>query len=170
MKKNIVFISFILLAFSLEAQLPVWSFYHSHRRDEGVMKFTVPGFLIKATTWFVDEKDTKLLLKKMGTVRVLVAEGKCNAFSNKESKRLIRRLHRNNFEDLIAIKDNENRVNIMVKERRGKIRRYLLFANDEEDSIMISGRCKLNVDDFLKMVKENTSKVKTKIKIDTKKT
>jgi hypothetical protein len=170
MKKNIVFISFILLAFSLQAQLPIWSFYHSHSRGDGVTKFTIPGLLIKTGALFIPEKEGRSLVKKLGTIRILVAEGQYNAFGTGESKRLVKRLHRNNFEDLIAIKDGDERVNIMVKERRGKIRRYLLFVNDKDDSVLISGRCKLGMDDFLKMVKENTPKVKAKIKIDTKKT
>jgi Domain of unknown function (DUF4252) len=175
MKKYILYSLFATFSLVAKAQLPVWAFYHSQLRGNGVVKFAVPGLVIKSASLFLDKEDQEIkhLLRKLGTVRVVIAEGKQNAFCDARSKRLIRRLYRHHYEDLLAVKDGSERVNIMVKERRGKIRRYLLFVNSEYDSVMISGKCNLSPEDFLQLTKDKNfrSKIKsgkTKVNISLK--
>ena len=149
MKKIQLILVFLACTMFAQAQFPVWCFYHQQKRGEGVTKFMVPGFLFKIGGNLVEDKNIAHLVKKMGTIRLIAAEGKENAFDNEEAQRFVKKLHRWNYEDLVSIKDGKERVHIMVRERHGKIRRYLMFVNSDTDAVMISGKCKLSVEDFM---------------------
>jgi hypothetical protein len=163
MKKIQLSIVFLVCVLFLQAQLPVWCFYHQQARGEGVTKIMVPGLVFKISSNFIGDKNMAHLVRKMGTVRIVAAEGKGNTFSPVESKRFINKVHRYNYEDLIAIKDGRERVHIMIKERKGKIRRYLIFIDSEDDSVMISGKCKLSVTDFMALADTKKGEWREKI-------
>ena len=169
MKKIQLILVFLACTISAQAQFPVWCFYHQQKRGEGVTKFMVPGFLFKIGGNLVEDKNIAHLVKKMGTIRLIAAEGKENAFDNEEAQRFVKKLHRWNYEDLVSIKDGKERVHIMVKERRGKIRRYMIFVNSDTDAVMISGKCKLSVEDFMTIAnaekKEWKEKKQMKVKV-----
>ena len=167
MKKIQLLTAFLVCALLAQAQLPAWRFYHRQARGSGITKIMVPGLAFKIGSQFVEDKNVAHLVKKLGTVRIVVAEGKEKAFGTVESKRFIDKMRQYNYEDLVAIKDAKERVHIMVKERRGKIRRYLIFVDSEDDSVMISGKCKLSVADF--MVLADTKKGEWREKISRKK-
>ena len=164
MKKIQLIIALLACSLFAQAQFPVWCFYHQQVRGEGVTKLMIPGLAFKIGGKFIDDKNVAHLVKKMGTIRIVAAEGKENAFDNDSARRFVKKLHHWNYEDLLSVKDGNERVHIMIKERRGKIRRYLMFVNSDDDSVMISGKCKLSLDDFMSLANAQKKEWKSKKK------
>jgi Domain of unknown function (DUF4252) len=168
MKSNLFIISalFCIYANIMQAQSPaVWAFYHNTPRAETSFKATVPGIAVKLGALFIKEKETRRLVNKVGKVRLFVMdEQPTEAVSHREVTTLVKRLKRDGFEDFLSVKDDASNVHFMIREKRGKIRGLVMLVKDDKDFVMISAKCRLRLEDVVKLIKEHGDDITTQAK------
>lgn len=136
----------------------VSSFYHEHKRKEGVQNMTIPGWLIYAGTGiahdFVDDEDTKMMLrlaKKVKRLQFMVAE-EHSPISQTDIRAFVENARADHFEDLILVRDKSTTVNVMVREKRDKLRHLIFLVNDDSDFVFLNMRTNIKMKDIAKIV------------------
>lgn len=153
------------------AQSPaLWAFYHATPRSETSMKFTIPGFLPKVSSLFIKEKETRRLVRKLGKVRLFIIDEGKTIISKEETNRLVKRLHNNGFYDFLSVKDKEDNVHFMLKEKRDKVRGVIMLVKSADDFVLISAKCRLSIDQIAQFINEHSDEILDKAKSKKKNT
>ena len=166
MKTNILnIVIFILCSQFAEAQsLSIWSFYHTQSRSATTHKFMIPGLLIKSSSLFVDDSDAKFFLKKLGKIRVIIKEKGEDLLENSCYNRFVRKLKRDRFEDFLAVREKDSKVNIMVRTRGERIKGFVFLVKDEAEFVMFSAKCNFSMSDFSKFIENHQTEILSKSK------
>lgn len=141
-------------------------FYHKHKRGKDVTNFTVPGWLIWFGTGLAnefvkkpDEKAALRIAKEIKQIRLLVAEDQ-QVIPEAEVTQLISNLKKDNFEDLIYVKDGETQFSMMIREKNKRIKNLFILVNDKGDLVMISLKANLHYNEINRLVKSFGKKLK----------
>ena len=168
MKKNIT----LTLVLALLASL---SFAGSKSSGEGndgdntKLSLYIPGFLVKAGSWFVNEEkdpEAKTALTKMRSISICVREGNAydEYYSVKYEKKM-NKLNRQNFDPLLTVYDDGEKVSVQLKQnKKGKIRQVVIITDDgESEYVFLRVRCNVSLDDIQKWIgsKEKLNEVVT---------
>lgn len=158
MKNLIIIFTILIIPICANSQSSINHFYKKHKRSENVVKFTVPGWLVNIASSIVasttdDEQEKKAikLAKKIKKLKLLVMENE-NTVKKQDYKNLIIDLKDNSFEDLLVVNSEGTKVNMLIREKKGKIKNFLLLVNDEEEFVMISIKSKLKIEDLQQLI------------------
>lgn len=145
----------ITLAFTLLAQ---FTFAGGNKEKENTgdntkLSLYIPGFLVKAAAGFIDEKDyeTKCALNKLRSISITVREG--NAYKEYLAKRYekkVKKLERQHFENLVSVRDDEDKVSIQLRQnKKDKIRQVAIITDDgSSEFVFLRVRCNVTPDDL----------------------
>lgn len=146
---------FLLPLFANAQTVSINEFYRKYKHaDEEKVAVSLPGWLVKlglgiAKTQVEDQEDKDVIsaLKKVGKIRVLTFEN-ANPIQDKDLDRLMRGVRRERFEDLIMVREEATKVNIMMREKREKVRNLLILVNEEDTFTMLSLKTKIKYDEI----------------------
>lgn len=164
MKNILLIISlFALPGLCLSQNRAINKFYRQHKHDAGVTKAKLPGWVVrvggkiaKVSSDSKEEKNALNLTRKFGKVKFMYSE-EGTKISPKAVENLRQGLLRQNFDDLILIKDANMNLQIMVEDVDDKVRSILMFYNDGEDGEMffLSARTNISYKDLKQLIEEN---------------
>ncbi len=161
----------IFLPFSMMGQRSTKKFYHKYKKSANTINFAIPGFVMGLGASIARkhvEKEDRLafeLTKSIKSARFMVME-ETNLVSQKDYTELIAGLKkRDKMEDLISIRADGAKVNIMVREKRKHISNLLILVSEEDTFVMVSLKTRLRYKDLNKFLKE-IMKSDEKIKVD----
>lgn len=124
-----------------------------NRGESTRLSLYIPGFLVKAAAGFMDEKDreTKDALKNLRSISITVREG--NAYKEYFAKRYekkMEKLERQHFENLVSVRDADEKVSIQLRvNRKDKIRQVAIIADDgNSEFVFLRVRCNVTQDDL----------------------
>lgn len=130
------------------------AFYAKYRHQPNTISMSLPGWLIRfGLSTSGEQKETKEirpLMQGLNNMRVLVMEEKNHA-SPKDVNALVAHARSHQFNDLIAIKEADTKVNILLKTKKtkkGEIIRHLLILVSEADELVLvtfNGRWKKEI-------------------------
>lgn len=139
--------SFLLIFNALKAQDR--GMYWKYKDYDGAVAVTMPRWAVGLGSLFIDKKDDRKLLRKVHKVRVLFFEEN-SPITSRDMNKFMRKARHRNLEELITVKDGATRVNIMAKERRGIIRKVVVFFASDEGSGLVSMKGRFNLKDLNK--------------------
>ena len=179
--KTLFFVVLLLAPAILMSQNPnrqINKIYRSVERGEDVVKIGIPGFLARSAfniariiekqnhkkeaqeTGYYDDsndlnmKELKPFVKAMRGVKILVVENE-QEVPTQQVKKSLKKLQGNKIvENLIKVKSDGSDVNIMIAEKRGKIRNLILLVSEEDELIMLNIKMKMSnqkLNDLIKM-------------------
>lgn len=185
--KTLFFVVLLLAPAILMSQNPnreINKIYRSVERGEDVVKLSIPGFLARSAfnvarivekqnnkkeareAGYYDDsedltmKELKPFVKAMRGVKILVVENE-NEVPTKQVKKSLKKLRSNQIvENLIQVKSDGSDVNIMVAEKRGKIRNLILLVSEDEELIMLNIKMKMSnekLNDLIKMFQKKNA-------------
>lgn len=123
------------------------------------MNFTVPGWLV----WFgsgianeiVKDEDIKVglrLARKVKKLRFMIAE-EHNPITQSEINSFVRQLKQNNgFEDLVYVREENTNVNILVRDKKEKIRDIVILVSEDDEFIYFNMKSKIKYKDIAEVV------------------
>lgn len=167
MKNILLLLSLIILpglAFSQNKALN--KFYRQHKRGADIQNIKVPGWLVrfggKIARKKVEKEEDKMaidLLQNFGPVRFMYSEDG-SQIPEKNIQKLREALLRDNFEDLIMIRDGEMNLQIMVEEQDNVIRNLFMLYNDNEEGemVFISAKANMKLEDLGKLINKAMEK------------
>ena len=178
--KTLFFVVLLLAPAILMSQNPnkeINKIYRSVERGEDVVKIGIPGFLARSAfniarviekqnnkkeareTGYYDDsedltmKELKPFVKAIKGVKILVVENE-NEIPMKQVKKSLKKLKSNQIvENLVQVKSDGSDVNIMVAEKRGKIKNLIIMVTEDEELIMLNLKMKMKTDKLNDLIK-----------------
>ena len=174
MKNLLLFI--LIFAFSFPAQSQqikgVKSFYKKYKKTEGSVNFVFPGFLVWLGTGIANEmvKEPEIkaglkLAKRFKTMRLLVMED-VSAVSDDDFNQLVYSVKKNDFEDMITVREKSAKIHIMAKGKNDKLKSLLVLVKEEDSFVMMNMKTNIRAKDLNKFINEimKSEKVRKKFK------
>jgi hypothetical protein len=150
---QVLIISIILSTGTVAQNAKLNAFYAKYKHRPNTTSMTLPGWLIKIGIAVSEEdqewKEYKPLMRGLHSMKVLVMEEK-NYASTKEVKALVNHAREHQFQDLIAVKDGKERINILLREKpkskKGIIKNVMILVCEEDELVLVTfnGRWKKN--------------------------
>jgi len=154
----IVIILFLGINQAAAQNVPISNFYEKYKHGKNTTKISLPGWIVKFGAWIgrkaADDEETKealKLAKRIRFFRMLQIEDN-NPVSNKDVKRLTRKLEKRKFEPWVFIREGSMRTQIMIKEKNGMIKNFFLLVQEDDSFTMVSLKLKLHVNDIKQLI------------------
>lgn len=130
-------------------------------RDCEKHDLSIPGWLIRFGTNFVDEDDLdgvdiRFLGKKISHLRIVTVEDKKQVDASDIST-FFKDIRNEGFEDLMMVKSDGSDVRFMIREKKDYIRDIVLLVNEREeggDFVLLNIEGKFTMDDINHLVKD----------------
>ncbi|MFK7807245.1 MAG: DUF4252 domain-containing protein [Saprospiraceae bacterium] len=139
MKNTIITILLQVFLFtSLTAQSnSIENFYNQYASEENATNVTIKGWLLDLATNFTTDDESKEVLSKITKLRVLLMEDG-NPVTRSDFKELKKSIRKDNFEELMKIRDEGSYVDFYVREEGEDITNILMLVNDEDEFVLLS--------------------------------
>ncbi len=155
MKQSALLIICCLLTAQLFGQSAINRFYNKYKFDENTTKVSLPGWLIKigagVAKKHVDNEEEKAALdlaKHIRKMKVLVMEDG-HSVDPRDVKKMVRKARaKHNFSDLISVRSADANVNIMIREKKDKIKNMLVVVEEENEFVLLSLKTSLKIEDL----------------------
>ena len=160
MKKLLIFIAFIAISQAVMAQTASLDhFIRKHKRTaEGDrVDLTIPGFVVRFGSRFIkkedlDGVDIRKISRKIDELRIVTFE-KAAEIQHADYQQLMADVKAENFEELMNVREKGERVNIMIRERKGFIEDILIIVNDKNGEFtLVNIAGKFTMEDINKMI------------------
>lgn len=131
-------------------------FYNSYRGVEGATNISVGSFLIRIASSFVEDDQTRALIRKAKRVRLVAIENE-DILRQKDLNRLIQGVRNESFEELMTVIEDGSQVRVFGKEDDKWIRNLLLLVDEEDEFVMVGIKCKMTYDDLAAIMEEGST-------------
>lgn len=154
MKKLLIGILVITITTKLFPQDPVSELFNQYEGQEGFTTVNVSGELFEMLKEVKKDSCTKELLTKITEIKILAQEDECNSDLNFHEL-VYDKLDKNEYKELIVVRESDEKVDILAKEKDGIITDVLLIASGKDNALIsIKGVIHLNeLDDLDESVK-----------------
>lgn len=129
--------------------------HKEHEGDEDRTKLSLysPGFLVKAAAGWIDEEDAeaKSMMKKLRSISITIREGSAyREYFARPYEKKMKKLERQNFEQLVTVRDEEEKVSIQLRQNKKAVIRQLAVVVDDgsEEYVFLRIRCHVNEEDL----------------------
>ena len=147
MRQCIFIILSVLCPFlTMAQQNDIANFYEKYSDLENVNTLSLSGSILQFTVAEGDQKS-KEAVNKISNMRLLHME-QGNKIAKQDIYKLYKNLRKDQFEDLIKVREGSSIIDIMIQEEKDVITNVLLIVNGIEDFIMISLEGRLDLNDL----------------------
>lgn len=147
-------------------------FYKKYKHTEGTTKMVIPGFVVKGGALiakaFMKKEEEKLMMKmlgKFGRFRLMNIED-TNPVAKEDVTRLMKSVRNHSYDDLISVNSAGERVHIMAKSGKNKIKGFFIVVSAEDSFTLVSIKGSLNIkylNQLLKTVMKDDNKIMEKV-------
>ncbi|RUA09084.1 MAG: hypothetical protein DSY82_06390 [Flavobacteriia bacterium] len=149
MRKLAVLFVFVLFS-SCATHTSFYDFYEKNHSDSdfsiGLNSSLLSNFLSDE-----DYEEIKPILRKAKHVRILVFSDNYDPMRKKFNKFI----KRSDFENLISIKDDEDKVKIYTLENKDKIKEIVVDISTGEELVLLGLKTNISPDDLSKLLRDN---------------
>lgn len=133
-------------------------FYQAHKNRPGVTNFKLPGWLV----WFgggiaynaIKDEDTKAALRigrKVGKMRLMASENG-SVIPPEEVEAFLRHIKQNGFDELVYVKHESSIVNVMVQDRKNKIRHLMILVNEQDGFVFLDLKTRIKYSEISDLI------------------
>jgi len=147
MKRAIITLALFLTGIGLFAQsYDINRLYATYRGEDGVVAFTIPGFLCRFAAAVGDlDHEEEILLRSIRSVKILVVE---NPEINRRVNFVDEIRHvkpESGYHTLLRVSEEDEDVLILGKKKKGCLRDLVIIVGGEEN-VIVSLRGRMNTD------------------------
>ncbi len=124
-------------------------FYQSNQK-EADFSLGLNSSLISSFLSDEEYEDIKPLLKKAKHVRILVFSEN----SEDMSKKFDKFISKSSFDDMVKIKDDNDKVNVFTLEEKSKIKEVVVEVRSDDDFVLLGLKTNLTEDDIADLLKD----------------
>ncbi|MEM6965530.1 MAG: DUF4252 domain-containing protein [Bacteroidota bacterium] len=147
MKKILLALAMLAIPlFAFSQHECIEKFYNKYISDEKVTDISLDGWILSLAAKMTDEEGTEIL-EKVTKLRIMVAEDK-NVVPKADIKQLMRDVRKNQFEDLLTVREEDTRVNFMIREEGDKITNVLVVVHGADEFVLLSLEGSLDFDEL----------------------
>ncbi|MFD1315354.1 DUF4252 domain-containing protein [Namhaeicola litoreus] len=148
MKTFLFLFAFILLT-SCATQTSFNDFYQTNQK-EADFSLGLNSSLISSFLSDEEYEEIKPLLKKAKHVRILVFSEN----SDNMSKKFDKFISKSTFDEMVKIKDDNDKVNVFTLEEKNKIKEVVVEVRSDDDFVLLGLKTNLSEDDIAKLIKD----------------
>jgi uncharacterized protein (DUF2344 family) len=149
MRKLVILFLFVIFT-SCATQTSFYDFYEDNQAESdfsiGLNTSLISSFLSDE-----DLEDIKPILEKAKHVRILVFSEDSDPMTQKFKKFI----KRSDFENLISIKSDDDKVKIYTLEKKDKIKEIVLDINTGDELVLLGLKTNLSPEDLAELMKDN---------------
>jgi Domain of unknown function (DUF4252) len=150
---------FVVIAFGTKAQVDFKDFYRSHKHRAEVKNFLIPGWLFWVGSGLVyngsrndEDREWLVLARKMGSIRLMLSENK-ESLPAASISDLAQNLQQNGYDQLVYLRQDGSEFDILGKEGpKGRLKELVVLGHDEEQAILLSGKTRIRMKDFSRLI------------------
>jgi hypothetical protein len=106
-------------------------------------------------SWFVDEDETRDILRNVNSLYLVASENDEYSRNSDFPSRVVRKLDGMNFQTMLAVNDNGEKVSILMREK-SRDRKEMIIAVDGDEDVVLYLKGKL---DFRELMNHETIKI-----------
>lgn len=160
MKKLIIISLLAILPLTLTAQsLSIRHLLRSCDPGREVTRIHLPAILVRMASWFVDDEEGKMVLKNVRSLYLLVSEDKNFSAQSDFPSLVAGKMKEKNFEELMVVTDNGQKVNILMREGHRKLKEMVITVDSDEDVVLYL-KGKLDLEEILRSQDLDLSEIK----------
>lgn len=125
----------------------IQNFYDKYANHDEVTNISLSGFVLKLATSYTSDEETERMINKITQVRVLIMEDG-NLVQKADLKSLTNSMRKDNFEELMKIREKDNLVDFYIKEDQDKITNVLMLISSNDGFLLFSLEGLLNFSDL----------------------
>lgn len=148
MKKLLLIFALVFFS-SCASRTSFNSFYQKNQKDAD-FSLGLSASLIKPFLSGEDYKDVKPILKKAKHIRILVFSEN----AEKKSDKFNTFIKKSDFEKIIKIKDDDDKIAFFTLEDKSKIKEVVLQINSDDDLILLGLKTNLTQKDIDKLMSQ----------------
>ena len=138
MKITLIALGMLMSILCVQAQTPsVEQFFEKYNDYEDSFEISLQGWMLKGASLFADDDVSKDLMRKISKLRVLIMD-EGSLVSKQDIGRLLKNVRGQQFEDLMEIRDDGNKINFLIRENNNQITNVLMLLKGDDDFILIS--------------------------------
>jgi hypothetical protein len=99
------------------------------------------------TSWFVDDADTKYILKQIKSVYVMASNDEGYSNDSNFPAEIAKNLKKRDFGEMMRVNSDGEKINILVRERGRKKKEFVISVDGDED-VMVYIRTKLDLSEL----------------------
>ena len=150
MKKILIPILLIAFPVFIQAQsCSIRQMFRSYDPGEKVTRVHIPSCLTTIATWFVDDADTKYLLKQIKSIYVMASNDKVFSSESDFPSEIAKNLKKRDFEEMMTVNSEGDKVDILFREK-GKNKEFVIAVNGDDDALVYI-RSKIDLADLAKL-------------------
>ena len=117
-------------------------FYSQHHADKNVEQITLPKFLLMFSG---DDPETRRMLRHMKSLKIFEMEG---ARDNRDAvaAELSSALKQDGFENILAVTEDGERLNIYINQSRKYIHKVLITVDSQDELLVLQIKTKISFD------------------------
>jgi len=125
--------------------------------DDTKMNLWIPGFLVKMAAEIAEdhvdgeERVAVDFVKKIGNINICIREGEhYQAKTDKKVMRKLNRMEKKEYEELVSVFTEDEKVNISIKEnKKGKIKRLVVLVDEKDETfVYLKMNCRIKPEDI----------------------
>ena len=137
MKKILIPLFLFSLPIFLQAQsCSMRTMFRSYDPGKEVTRVHIPSCLTSMAGWFVDDDETRHLLKKIKSVYVMSSEDEDFSKESNFPSEIARKLKKRNFEEMMTVKSEGDNVNILYRELSRDRKEFVITVDGDEDAMV----------------------------------
>lgn len=123
-----------------------------YKDHEDVVSLSFNGNFLGMANWFTNDENeedeaVQDLIKSIDRMNILTIPKGEKGIRENELNDLRKEVSKENFEDLMVIRDGNDRINIMVKEKDGIISHLLMVIDDDQELTILDFVGSISMDD-----------------------
>ena len=137
MKKFVIITLILSFPVLLQAQsCSMRRMFRSYDPGKEVTRIHIPSCLTCIGSWFVDDAETKYLLKQIKSVYVMASEDEDFSRDSNFPSAIAQRLKKRNFEEMMAVNSDGDKVNMLYREKSRKRKEFVIAVDGNEDALI----------------------------------
>ncbi len=120
-----------------------------------VVRIHLPPVVLRMATWFVDEDETRDILRNVNSLYLVASENNEYSRNSDFPSRVVRKLDGMNFQTMMTVNDNGEKVSILMREK-SRHRKEMIIAVDGNEDVVLYLKGKL---DFREMMDHENLKI-----------
>ena len=147
----------LFFALSLSAQSSFDAIFDEYEGDKGFTSVLITkrmfALFAQATDITVDDQSLDDIISDLNGIKILTYEGSDQSTKNAFEKKTRNTLVDENFEELMRVREEDQDVKIMVKEKDNIIHELILFVAEKKEIALISLSGIINLEKISKLSK-----------------
>ncbi len=138
--KRVIFVLFVCaLANLVKGQTdPVSAIFEKYAGTEGFTTVNITGDMLRMLAKLDPEDKDPRELSGLEEIKILTQEDRRAAMDLDFHDEIYSKLNKELYKELMVVRDNDEKVNMLVREENGTIHEFLLIVSGTDENVLIS--------------------------------